>query len=267
MTGILTVELRNGERRVITSNARSKSLSIVPGALAFEANSKRLLSFGQQYIVFGKYPLPHPALLAVDPSTGDRKPITAFAYRDYLCRARSDPRHRTALVLVEDSYPEEMHIYLVDTVRGDKRVAFTVGAADGIRDLTWDVLRPLRRHVLFVDVRSRLRALDVVTKIVTVISDRNTGGGAAMIEPAALVCDPFAKRIILASANGTILGVDPATGFRTLLASPSKGGGIRLHGCYDIEMLGPDRLLVVDEKRLALVVVDLISGDRVVMSN
>jgi outer membrane protein assembly factor BamB len=115
-----------------------------------------------------------------------------------------------------------------------------------------------------------LLAVDLTTGARTVISDGTTGTGPALEQVSGLALDAQAGRaLVIAGSNeqAALLGVDLATGARSLISSQDRGTGPALHSPEDLALdAAGNRALITDPFHGGLVAVDLATGDRAILS-
>jgi streptogramin lyase len=108
--------------------------------------------------------------------------------------------------------------------------------------------------------------VDPVTGDRTIVSDADTGSGAAFGAPlrgVAVEADGnVVVTVVAAGAAGAVIRVDPVTGDRTIVSDASTGDGGALLGAYGIAVEADGNLVVTDDLLWAVIRVDPVSGDR-----
>jgi outer membrane protein assembly factor BamB len=136
--------------------------------------------------------------------------------------------------------------------------------------------------VLVSDVaRQAIFQIDVSTGDRTVISgciafiggncSSTIGGGTAIVAPSgmSLGTNAFADSpfYVTDTFTDTLMQIDPTTGFRTAVSSPTIGAGTGFVSPVDVSVRANGNLIVVDEGLVALVEVDPVTGNRTIISS
>lgn len=146
----------------------------------------------------------------------------------------------------------------------------TAGSTDGF--LTWRVAVPLTEdliNVLRVESEDRTGNTDPAAATILVQESAlpRFGSGPSIDTPSCGALDPAGGRVLVGEHAGQrLLGIDRASGDRTVLSGAGVGSGPALQGRLCVRGDGT-RALVLDEGRRALLAIDLATGDRTILSD
>ncbi len=139
-------------------------------------------------------------------------------------------------------------------------------------DLAMDTKR--NRAIAVDDILDALVAIDLVDGNRTILSDDSIGTGPPMRGPRGLFVDAANDRALVVDAYlgaestmASLMAVDLNSGNRTLLSASGYGDGPSLELPHDVVLQDDGRALVVDEILKTVVAIDLVTGDRTVLSS
>ncbi|WP_428264907.1 hypothetical protein [Haliangium sp.] len=284
--GILSVDLSDGTRTFVSQDTVSTGQDFsVPVALALEidpndaANSRLLVTDSGL-----------DEVLSVDLSDGARTVLTAVALgvgpelgapRDMLYDA---PTNR--VIIVDQQDDDLIGVDLNTSARmllaaGDGDPSFGAPVTlsyDFYLGLAVQAISP--NAVVVVDTtRQVLYSVNLSTGALTVLSGAARGEGPAFTEPMGVAFDPGdagnsvpSRFLVVDKTNDALYAVDPATGNRSVVSDGATGTGDPLDDPVAVMLeMGPSgrtgRALVLTFDPGALIAVDLVSGDRTVLSS
>jgi hypothetical protein len=220
------------------------------------------------------------ALLAVDLATGDRTLLSGKTAGDGPAFASIvdfvvDPARRLAFVLDGHFVGSEIvgRLLAVDLADGDRLIVSDENRGSG-PTFAFDTqirIDSSRNRALVVDNDSEsLFAVNLVSGDRTVISGAGVGSGPPFQAPRAFAIASDGRHAIVVdfvTGGHDLFEVDLDTGDRTIVMAVDSGNGPRLKNVRSLVPAdGDGRYLAVDQVLNALVLVDLASGERVIVS-
>lgn len=254
-SALVAIDLATGERSVLSSNDIGSGPAL-RSSFSLEVDT----ATNQAFIITGQ------SLTAVDLATGERSNISSANRGGGI--AFSCPRElvlnpETNTVMIAD--PCTWPLIRVDPATG-QRTAMPTDRTD----LYADALALDREHerllVLDIGMEPELLAVDLASGDITPLADAQTGSGPMFVDPEAMALDAKRGRALIYDGDqDVLLAVDLATSERSIVSGATRG--IPLHEARFLSM-DPDRdvVLTTDNALDAFVVIDLHTGQRVVVS-
>jgi hypothetical protein len=259
--GLLAVELNGGRRTVISSNTTGAGPSFdLPEAVVLDSANHRALMVDDGANISA-------ALLAVNLGSGDRTVISDETIS-------TGPALVTPSSLVLDSKNNRVltvdynlvALVAVDLNNGRRTVISNnaTGAGPEFKFPYGIALDSNNNLALVVDPDlNALLGVDLNTGSRTLISDKTTGTGPMFVSPSDVALDSNNNRALVVNSNA-LLAVDLDSGLRTVISNNTTGSGPEFDTPTDVAIDSDNqRALVVDN---GLIVVDIISGDRAIVS-
>lgn len=163
-------------------------------------------------------------------------------------------------------------VVAVDLATGERTIVSSDSRGSGplFESDTQIQVDPARNRVLVVDNESdSLLAVDLVDGDRTLVSGPGAGSGPLWSDPRAfgIALDGGSALVVdFVSAGHDLYVVDLVTGERALALAAAEGEGPRLRNVRKLVALDEQRWLAADHVRSALFLLDLATGDRVIVS-
>ena len=263
---LVAVNLATGDRTDISSP------SVGAGIAIDGAQSVALDSAGNRALVIATNV---DALIAVDLATGDRTEFSGPSVG--AGPAIPDPRDITVdaannRALVADS--DVGAIYSVSLVNGDRAIVSddVTGTGQDLSSPESIALDSANNRLLVAELTGFLLAVDLATGDRSLIAETRTDFGLNSTRFDGVALDGANGRALVSDSTvDAIFSFDLTSGDRTVVADNAVGTGPHLTNLFGTSGIGVDpignRILVPNRNALALVGVDLASGDRSFLSS
>lgn len=258
---VYAVDIASGDRSELSSGSAGSGPVIAElGPIALDAPRARLVAADMAGAA--------PALVGIDLATGARTTLSSS-----IMGAGPGLGQIQALAVDPDNTRAFIGnavgtIAAVDLATGDRSLIATGLASP--EDMRFD--EPNSRLVVVTAMDRAVRAVDVVSGAVSLLSNSGTGAGIVLDTPRGLALDPDRGRVLVSDlALRMIVAVDLATGDRMPFSSSTVGSGaaiasptsVALHFDAAHPILG--RPIVWDNASASLLAIDLSTGARTVL--
>jgi hypothetical protein len=256
-SGLVAVDRTTGDRTLVGDPPIGDVRPFHPADMALDEKNDRALVIDAG----------GNALLSIDLGTGEDAIIEGIGPElSHMTGVALDAANDRAL-LTGYWGGEGPSMIAMDLSNGDRTVLIdeTVGMEEDLLILQGVAIDAAARTALVIsDWSSSLVALDLVTGDRTVIASDAVGTGPPLSNPRAVVFDPSEERAIVMSGSFALVAVE-LDGERTIV-SDAETGGPRLVRATDVATSSARSVWVVDEGLDALLLVDLVTGQRVIAS-
>ena len=213
------------------------------------------------------------SIFRIDPVSGDRMIVS-----DDTTGSGPDLRYPGDLVVEADSSIVALDLWRkavvrIDPVTGDRTIVSDDTTGGGPVFSSPRGLAIEADGSLVVVEKRVLKRVDPVTGERTIISGHTTGSGPNLISSFALAVDADNSIVVLDRSRKAVMRIDPVTGNRMIVSDETTGSGPVFLSPAAVAIEADGSLVVTDEQHLfrrgvsAVVRIDPVSGDRVIVSN
>lgn len=254
LDGIIKIDLSNGDRSIISSATTGTGTNF-DNTLMFDVNVENNLAIVTDEDL--------RAVFSVELTTGNRTILSD----DTTGEGQNFEGSYDAVIDYDNNraFIADAGIYSVDLTSGDR----TLISADGNGfDFVTAMMHDTDNNRLLAidDEYQAVVAVDIESGVRTVISSEEVGSGDEFSNPIAFAYDKDNNRLLLSDNSApSIMAIDLTNGNRSVLSSNEVGNGVFMESLAGIAF-NKDKNIIYAVLQDSLLAVDVVSGDRVIVS-